>query len=671
MNDKELDLREDTVVFKAPLGDTQPIPDLKSITVPPQAVAAEPIPEEAPPETGEPAVAGLDGSTIRLDQLPHLNASFVAAQEAAMEKEMPRIEPFSDAWEPEYDQPMGEYIPPVRVIEHPRSRMREIKRKLVAGPEKRYYELTGKGMGKLQTAIFLAVVLVVLSAGAAALYAMGFVGQERIRLMVFCQVMIMLLAALLGSYRLMEGVGDLFVRGRFTLNTLLACTFVACCLDAVYCFQEQRVPICAAFALEVVMSLWAGYQKRTTEMGQMDTLRKAARLDGLFRVEDFWGGRPGIIRDQGQVEDFMDHYAEVSLPEERQNRYALVSLFVSLSIAVVAGVLHGVPMALLILSTTLLVAVPASFFIALTRPAAVLERKLHRLGTVICGWHGVSGMLGRVTVPLSDNDMFPRGTTKMNGVKFYGDFDPEEVIAYAAALFRATGGGLAPLFEDLLISRNGPRYDAVHVRRYPGGGVGGEIQGEPVLVGTLQFLKDMGVEVPPGTMVNQAVHLSIDGQLAGLFAINYNRSKYSASGLATLAGDRKLRAVITAGDFLLNDDFLRAKFGINPRRVEFPDLRDRFGLNRRGPAEGDAALALVTRDGLAPGAYAITGARALRTAYRLGMAIHMIGGILGMLIMLVLAILGSVELLTPINVLLYQLIWMLPGLLVTTWPKTI
>ena len=672
MNDKEQDLREDMAVQASGMDDTKPIPDLKAVAVPPQAVEAVPVPEtEESPQPEAEAVPGLDGSTIRLDRLPDLNASFVAAQEAAMEKERPKIEPFSENWEPEYDQPMGEYIPPAKVIEHPRSRMREIKRKLVAGPEKRYYELSERGLGKLQAAIFFAAVLVVLSAGAAALYALGYVGPERIRLMVFSQVLIMLLAALLGCYQLMEGVGDLFVRGRFTLNTLLAITFVACCCDAVYCLQEERVPICAAFALEVVMSLWASYHRRTTQLGQMDTLRKATRLEGLFRVEDFYAGKPGIIRDQGQVEDFMDHYDEIPLPERRQNRYALVSLFISLAIAVTAGVLHGVPMALLILSTTLLVAVPASFFISLSRPAAVLERKLHRLGTVICGWRGVKGLLGRVAVPLSDNDMFPRGTTKMNGVKFYGDRDPDEVIAYAAALFRATGGGLAPLFEDLLISRSGPRYQVEALRKYPGGGVGGEIQGEPVLVGTLQFLKDMGVEVPAGTMVNQAVHLSIDGQLAGLFAINYNRSKYSASGLATLGGDRKVTCVVTAGDFLLNDSFLRSKFGISPKRVAFPDLRERLALNRVGPEEGDAALALVTREGLAPAAYAITGARALRTACRLGTVIHMIGGILGMLIMLLLAILGSVELLTPVNVLLYQLIWAIPGLLVTTWPKTI
>ena len=275
-------------------------------------------------------------------------------------------------------------------------------------------------------------------------------------------------------------------------------------------------------------------------------------------MEELYNMKPGIIRDRGRVEDFMEHYREISPMEHSQNRYALISLFVCLGISVVAGICHGVTMALLMLSTALLVAVPASFFVAITRPASVLERRLHRLGTVLCGWRGVEGMMGKIAVPLCDHDMFPRGTTKMNGVKFYGNREPEEIIAYAAALFRATGGGLAPLFEDLLLNRNGPQYQAESVRHYHGGGVGGEVCGEPVLVGTLQFLKSMGVEVPSGTLVQQAVHLSIDGQLAGLFAISYNRSKYSAAGLATLGSDRNLTAVITAGDFMLNDDFLRS-----------------------------------------------------------------------------------------------------------------
>ena len=60
-------------------------------------------------------------------------------------------EPFSGSWEPEYEQPMGEYVPPQPIAFNPRSRFRELKKKLVEGPEKRYYQLMEKGVGREQT----------------------------------------------------------------------------------------------------------------------------------------------------------------------------------------------------------------------------------------------------------------------------------------------------------------------------------------------------------------------------------------------------------------------------------------------------------------------------------------------------------------------------------------
>ena len=88
------------------------------------------------------------------------------------------------------------------------------------------------------------------------------------------------------------------------------------------------------------------------------------------------------------------------------------------------------------------------------------------------------------------------------------------------------------------------------------------------------------------------------------------------------------------------------------------------------PDMGTAAVAEVNGK-IAGAAYAVTGARSLRSAATLGTVIHLIGGILGMLTMLALGYLGSTELLTPTNVLLYQLIWMIPGFLVTEWTRAV
>ena len=647
--------------------------------------------EEVPAQeqTEQPAVPG---DTIRLDDLAQVNRPENTVKNAVVTAETVRLYPImqeateeaSVAEDPAVEEPatektaeeepaqMEEPEPPraAPIVFDPRAKLRELKRKLVAGPERRYYELSEVGVGKLQMAMFLCLVVVAVSAGVGVMYNLEMIPENRMRLMVFGQVLAMLLGALMGSYQMLDGLAS-FLKGKFTANTLLCFTFLACCADSVFCLQELRVPICAAFTLEVMMSLWATYHQRTTEMGMMDTMRKAIRLHSVVKCPDFYEGQNAVLRGEGQVEDFMDHYQNTTGPEKVQNIYALVALIVSAAVAVAAGILHGVSMGVQIFSTTLLVAMPASFFIALTRPMAVLERRLHDLGTVLCGWKGVVGLSEKCMYPLNDADLFPTGSIKMNGVKFYGDRNPETVLAYAAALMRVNGGSLAPIFEQLLTSRNGVRFAAENVQFYGNGGIGGEINGEPVLMGTLEFLKDMGAEIPDGTMVKQAVYVSVDGELSGLFALTYNRIRQVASGMATLCSSRRIRPVIIAKDFILTAGFLKEMFGLRPRRTAFPNRADSLALEAKQADPAAPAMALTTQDNLAAVAYAITGSRALRTASRLGLIVHMTGGILGILIMAALAVLGTTALLTPANILMYQLVWMIPGLIVTCWTRTI
>ena len=587
-----------------------------------------------------------------------------------VENDPPKAEPFSENWEPEYEQPISEYVPPEPIVHRPKSRLRELKRKLVAGPERRYYELTELGLGKLQLAIFVNLIVALISAGATAMYSLGAVPEERTRLLIFIQFLTLLLSGLLGSYQLMEGFGDM-LRLRFSLNSLLIFSLVACLVDGVLCLQSLRVPCCAVFSLHMTMALWSAYQKRNTEMGQMDTMRKAVRLDSVVSVPDYYEGQTGFLRGEGQVEDFMDTYNEPSGVEKTMSVYALVALVVSLGIGIAAGVLHGAEFGCQALSAALLVSVPASSFVAISRPMAVLERRLHRLGTVICGWQGVKELSQKGVFPLNDTDLFPAGSAKMNGVKFYGTRDPDTVVAYGTALISACGGGMEPLFNALLDSRNGYHYTAKELRSYPSGGIGGEVNGEPVLAGTLRFMQDMGVEMPAGTKVSQAVYVAIDGQLGGVFAITYGKIRATVAAMTTLCAYRKLKPVLTTSDFMLTESFIRGRFGVNTKRIAFPERSVRCELAQIQPEEGTPALALNTQEGLAGPAFAVTGARALRKACRLGVAVHMLGGILGLVMMLLLAILGAEYLLTPGNVLLYELLWMIPGLLFTEWARSV
>ena len=644
---------------------------------------------EAPEETPDPV---SDDATVRFDPAgalpPETDAPAPGDDNKAIDdliaEALAAETGSSDAPAPEASE--EPQTPPIPFDPH--QRLRELKRKLVAGPEKRYYELTELGIGKLQIGILLNLVIVLLCAGVTTLLALDMVPENRMRLVIFSQVLAMLVSGLLGSHLMLDGLGSLF-KGRFNLNSLLAFTFIACCVDAASCLVEVRVPCCAAFCLEMTMAMAARCQRRSTEMGQMDTLRKAVRLKGITKISDYYGGMPGLVRGEAEVEDFMDTYSLPSAPEKVQGVYALLSLLICIGIAVFAGMLHGISLGVQILATSLLVAVPASFFISYTRPMAVLEKRLHMVGTVLCGWEGVKGLSGKAAFPLRDEDLFPLGSTKLNGVKFYGRRSPDEVVALTASLITAAGGGLVPVFQQLMKNRNVEAHPVKNFQNYGTGGIGGmagawdtiwdcacdvrkvEVCGEPVLLGSLNFLQDMGVVIPEGTMVNQAVYAAIDGQLCAVFAISYAKMRSAAAGLVTLCGHRSVTPVILCGDFMLTEGFLQSKFGVKTRRIVFPTREVRNDLLNRRPDPEAAALAITTRDELVSAAYAVTGARSLRSAATLGTVIHLIGGILGMLTMLALGYLGSTELLTPTNVLLYQLIWMIPGFLVTEWTRAV
>ena len=624
------------------------------------------------------------GDTIRLDkvvkavkeQMPEQPEEPVALDEPEeiriAQPNLPKKEePYSENWEPEYEQPMGEYIPPQPLVLHPYSKLHELKRKLVAGPERRYYEINEVGFGKLQAAIFFSLLIVLVSGVTTAMYAMGMVPENRMKLLVFGQFLALLLSAALGSNQLISGVTSM-LRGRFTLNSLLFFSFAACCADGVFGLMQQRVSCCAAFSLQVTLSLWSTYHKRSTEMDMMDTMRKASRLDGVMRVAGFYEEHDGLLRSEGQVEDFMEHYNAPSKPEKVISIYALVALAVSITSGILGGILHeNVFFGVQVTAVSLLAALPVTFFITLTRPMAVLEKRLHKLGAVLCGWRGVSGLSPKALFPISHEDLFPAGTCKLNGVKFYGSRNPDQVVAYCAAMVRADGSGLTPLFDQLLTSRNGRHYDVENLRAYGNGGIGGEVCGESVLLGSVSFLKEMGVEIPNGSNVAQAVYAAIDGEFSCVFAINYGKTRSAATGLRTLCGYRGLTPILTTGDFILTEGFLRNRFSVNSRRICFPDHNIRGELAAVPVPENTPALALITTDGLAPYAFAVTGARALHTASWLGVGIHLVGGIVGLVMMLILSALGESQLLTPSNLFLYQLIWMIPGFLITEWTRSL
>ena len=674
--EKDQSAPEETVAFEPVSEETmafEPVETQEQAPVSDETVAFDPVSDETrefTPVTDEPLQTEGDTMSFTPVSEPEETVEEMDRKDRERLEELqqePKEEPFSEQWEPEYEQPMGDYVPAPQILVHPRSRLKELKRKLIEGPEKRYYAISEVGFGKLYFAIFLCILAVLASVAISVLNALGMIPESRQKLLVFAQLFMMLFAALLGSNQLLDGLTG----GRFNLNSLLVITFGVCTLDAVMCLNNLRVPCCAAFSLQMLMSLWSESQRRSAEMGMMDTMRKAVRLDKLAAKKELYNGKTGFLRGEGQVEDVMDTYTAPAGPERFQSWCALGALVVSLALAAFAFIRAGMDTAIQVLSVSLLAGVPAAAFIAVSRPMAILEKRLHKLGAVLCGWQGVKALKEKAVFPVDHNDLFPGGTVKMNGVKFFGSRETEQVVAYGTALVSADGGGLAPLFEQVLESRNGRHYDVENFRGYDNGGIGGEVCGEPVLVGLLPFLRDMGVEIPEGLRVDQAVCVAIDGELCGIFALSYERSNAVASALHTLCGCPGVKPLLTNTDFMLSGSFLRAKFGIRPKKVIIPDYEQIQQLKDQTLDEDAKALLLTTKEGIAPLAFGVTGARALHTAGWMGAVLQLFGGLVGLAVVALLVLKNGTSMLTPDNMFLFQLVWLIPAFLISEGTRTL
>lgn len=623
------------------------------------------------------------GDTIRMEPLQPVTESApltdqtavfapVAAEEEeeqALPEEAPPApkpapaEPYSDEWEPEYEEPMGEYTPKEPIPFPPKNRLRQLRKKLVAGPERRYHALMEDGVGQLQAGIFFSFLIALVSVAGTVACALGYIDPSWLRTVIFCQFLLAMLSALVGCYRLLDGLSSL-LHGNFTMDTTLFITFLACIADGLLCLSTQRLSASCLFCLQILMAQAGAYQRRVTEISQMDVLRKASDLTAVVKADGVWNERPAYLTAEGEPESFLDHYRKPSGPEKAMSIHAILSLLASTALSVTLYSQQGLNAAVAIFMAAQLLSRPLSAFVSMSRPTAILQNRLHRLGSVLCGWQGIRAVERNCFYPLRHSDLFPQGAIKMNSVKFYGTVDPGRVVSYTTALLTAEENGLVSVFHQLPRSRGSGEHSIEGFAQQPGG-ISALVDGWPVIVGTIECMEAFGIEMPAGSKVPQAVYAVVDNQLSGVFAVTYTRSKSSSAGLRTLCGDRRFKPVLAACDFTLTPKFLRSKLSVGVRRVQFPARDVRLALSRIQPSEDATVIALTTKEGLAPKAFALTGARALKHALRTGAFIHILSGVIGLAAVAALALNGGSALLTPVNMLLYTAIWSVPGLLIT------
>ena len=296
-------------------------------------------------------------------------------------------------------------------------------------------------------------------------------------------------------------------------------------------------------------------------------------------------------------------------------------------------------------------------------PWARLTRRQQKSGCAVAGWDGANRIGKRRSLILTDSDLFPPGTIRLNGVKVYGE-ELGKASAYAAAIAHGAGCGLERVFDALAVGEGAPRETAGDLSFYEQGGFGCTIHGESVLLGPASFMRKQSVRLPGNINLKTGVFLAIDHQLAAVFAVKYEAAESVDYALRMMRRSR-IMPILAVRDPNITPALLKRKFQ-KRLKVEFPDLTSRVALSE---AEEDRGLprALLLREGLLPYAEAVVGSRRLRTAVRRASWLSMIGSAAGVLLTAYLVSLQKFDLLTPLSLSVFLLLWTLPVLLMSDW----
>ena len=452
------------------------------------------------------------------------------------------------------------------------------------------------------------------------------------------------------------------LRLRFDQTSMLIVTLCAVIADAFFAIMQGRTPFCTVASVLLLLALWG---RSLLYEARRRSLRAAGNMEepiAAVREEKAWHGYDCIFRAQGDAEQFAVQLEMPDAGSRIMRVYAPILTAASLILSVLTA-LRGGKDFLWSWTAMLLAGFPAGVFIAYAKPFSTFAKKLYRVGAAVAGWQGARILSGEAGLIIEDADLFPPQNVTQGGMKLYGSRPAPMVIGYANAVVQTAGSGLAPLFEQMMHDQNGRRYSVDSFRRYESGGLGATIRGDVVLMGSIAFMKLMRVRVPEGTRLKQAVYLSVNGELAAVFALNYAPAESVRAGLSAALRAGALVPVLATRDFMITPQFLKQRYKIPPEHIEFPIVEERANLSEPGAVRSGKQGALMARSSFASFAGSVTAARSLRGTAILSICVAIAGSALGVGLMFVLTFLGAELAASCWNLFLYTALWLLPGLL--------
>lgn len=472
-----------------------------------------------------------------------------------------------------------------------------------------------------------------------------------------------LVVVLIGLDVFTNGITSL-LRGKPGAETLIAASCLFSVIDAAVIAitgnSSWGLPFCGVSALSMTFAIWGS---RLLCSGLRSTYRAAAMGSSPYTItaEKDITDEVVMMKSRRDLTGFVRRSEGADFCESAYAAAAPFLMIACLVFALLASVIRGRADSFFHCAAGLFAA-SASFsaLLSFSLPFSIVAKQLVGSGAALAGWAGVSDIGKSRRIMITDSDIFPTGTVRIETIRILEGTFTDKVISFAGSMMIACGCGLTPSFAELM-KRNGCAMHPVEdFRCHEGGGLMATIRGEQVYMGPSGFMNLMGIRLPQSQISKNAVFIAISGVLVGVFNTGYTPTASVQDALVSLLHARGTAPLFAIRDFNINPLLIKQKFRMPTEGFDFPSVAERYRISAAEAKADSPPAAILTREGLAPMVEAATCGRRLYKGSLLASVLSLMGTFLGLVLMFFLCWSGSFEAGCVGNMLSFMLLWLVP-----------
>ena len=446
---------------------------------------------------------------------------------------------------------------------------------------------------------------------------------------------------------------------------------------------DSNLYISDGIALPLVMAfafLMTNFGKYLLTLRIIDNFEYLINQDEKYTVETIVNTVDATIISRGLLSgepnlktsiktDFSTNFLDISCSDEPADKIAktagMVMLVLSIILFAVFSIINGDwHIGLNIGICALCISLPTISIFNTNSVLLGISKILKSSGAMINGFEGAVMVNDANAIVIEAQDLFGKNSCEIHGIKTFNGAKADDVILKTAAVIMKTKSPLSYVFDDVIIGKQTILPDVDGVVYEDKLGTSAWIYRKKILVGTRDLLIHHGVQVPKEEFEEKytrkgrkILYLAVTGQIMAMFVVSYSADPKLKKTLRRLEKSG-ITVLVKSADPFINDESIAELFSLPDGFIRVMNSSNARVFEKYSDMCVEKSPAYVVHNGSALGfVSAMAAAENLEETRKLLSVLITFGSAMGIGLVTMLAILGGISQITPVNIVIFQAAW--------------